>query len=241
MDKFQKTLLDISKVLSDNFQLGIFRNGQLDVRCSSGKSLLKVDSNSFEFIDEGILKLMADNKSKLTDALLNFDDIAVFCKTVRERSDNIALNHIGFCYQVASKYQEKKRLLEISKNKGFNLYEIYSNDPSLWLFIGSDLVSKDTVIEFLPVERTNDYYADYWLPCVHFAVHTELSAVEIKYITHEIFKGTTRAHPTVIFGNVVYQSRIWLGVVSGINFCFDLFTNELRSLSESRRNLRRII
>lgn len=242
MTAFEDTLSELLKRISKSFQLNIFEKELLNIHCCSGKSLLKVDNDHFEFVDREVFRLMSSNKSKLTDALLDFKDVESFCKVISKKSNGIDFNHLGFCYQVKSKSKEKTRLSGVAKNKGFYLYEIPSSDASSWLFIGDISNPKDPIIEFLPVEKVNDYYLDYWLPHVHVALHTNLSADEIKYTTHEILKGVKSAKPTVVINDIIYQLRIWLGTISGINFCLDFFTNEPgNSLLDARQLLKKVL
>lgn len=242
MAVFEAILFKLLKTISRNFQPDIFKKGLLDIHCSSGRSLLKVDNGHFEFIDREVFKFMLSKESKLTDAFLDFEDIEKLCKVIFQKSNGGNLNHLGFCYQVKSKNKEKTRLSIVAKNKGFYLYEIPSNDFASWLFIGDTSNPKDPIIEFLPVEKVVDYYLDYWLPHVHVALHTNLSADEIKYTTHEILKGNRSANSTVVINNIIYQLRIWLGTISGINFCLDFYTDEPgNSLLETRQLLEKIL
>ena len=96
------------------------------------------------------------------------------------------------------------------------------------------------LIEFLPTEKVSDYYQDYWLPHIHIDLHTHLTIDEIKYSTHTIFHGIKTANPTVVMNGIIYQARIWLGVVSGVNLCLDLGTNKINSFYQRRHLLERI-
>jgi hypothetical protein len=236
---FENTLSKLLKIISRNFQLNIFEKGRLDIHCSLEKSLLKVHNDHFEFVDREVFRLMSASKSRLADAFLDFRDIENLCKIIFRKSNSVDFNHLGFCYQVKSKNEEKTRLSGVAKNKGLYLYEIPSNDFASWLFVGDVSNPKDPIIEFLPVEKVNDYYLDYWLPHVHFALHTNLSADEIKYTVHKALKGNKSANPAAVVDNITYQSRIWLGTISGINFCLDFYINEPgNSLLETRQLLK---
>jgi hypothetical protein len=220
----------------------MFRKKPFGLYCSTGKALLTIDDNLLEFVDNKIFEFMDLKKSRLSNAFLDFKDIKNFCKIICQRSKKIYFNHLGVCYQVKSKKGEKIRLSRVAKNKGFNFYEAPSSDlASLWLFMGDISTPTDPIIEFLPVEKVNDYYLDYWLPHVHFAFNTSLSADEIKYAVHEVLKGNRSAIPTIVVENIIYHLRVWLGVISGINFHLDLLIDKPgNSLLETRQLLEKI-
>lgn len=240
MDAFETRLFKLLKTISKSFRLNILKEGMLDIGCSSGNSLLKVHNGNLEFVDRKVFGLMSSSKCKLTDAFLDFEDIKNLGEVIFEKSNGVDLNHIAFCYQVKSKNKERLRLSKVAKNKGFYLYEIPSSDVASWLFVGDISNPKDPIIEFLPVEKVDDYYMDYWLPHVHVALHTNLSVKDIKYTVHQVLRGNRSANPTVIINDTIYQLRVWLGIMSGINFCFDFLTNEPgNSLLKTRQLLER--
>ena len=181
------------------------------------------------YTDDQIVKYMIDNKSKLTDAFVDFDDLKIFCEALAAKSRAIILNHVGVCYKVKSKAREKKRLMGVAAKHGLNLYEDSSNDDSLWLFMGDKSHPQNPMVEFLPVEEVDDYYLDYWLPHFQIALYTNLPIDDIKYMTHTLFKGNRTANPVVVVNGIVYQLRIWLGTVDGINIALDLGTNKQKS------------
>lgn len=141
-----------------------------------------------------------------------------------------------------SKNLEKGRLMGMAREHRVHFYEILSTDNALWLFIGDKFNLESPMIELLPVEKVNDYYSDYWLPHLHLALHTNLKVEEIKHLTHEAFRGNRTANPTVINRNTIYQLRVWLGSVSGINVDIDLLTDEYwNSLENTRKMLRTVV
>ncbi|MCX6813707.1 MAG: hypothetical protein NT078_00535 [Candidatus Azambacteria bacterium] len=242
MINFESTLFETIKIFSDEFELKIINHDQAVLRCGTDDSLLTINKNEFEFFDEQVIKYLNQNKNKLTDAFVDFNDLKTFCRCLKKESKNITLNHLGLCYQVEAKSLERNRLMGVVKERNIHLYEMPSNDSTLWLFVGNKSSPESPLIELLPVEKINDYYLDYWLPHVHLALHTNLKAEEIKYLTHTAFKGNRTANPSVVKNNIIYQLRVWLGLISGININLDLATNERwNSLEDTRKMLRTLV
>lgn len=223
MYNFDKTLLQVLKVISQSFRLNIIRENELNL--GSINSLFEANDKNITYFDEQIRNYMINGKSKLSDAFVDFGTLKDFCNEIAKKSSNTVLNHLGLCYQVASKELERKRLKEVATQQNMHLYEMLSSDSSLWLFLG-DKSSKDPLVELLPVEKVKDYYLDYWLPHFQINLNTNLTVDEIKYMTHTLFKGTRSANPSVVINDVIYQSRIWLGTFEGTNVVLDLSTNQ---------------
>jgi hypothetical protein len=222
--------------------LNIVNKEQVDLQCGTDHFLLTLNKNHFNFFEKKCLEYLNQNINKLTDAFVSFDDLRTFCRHLKEKSEKIILNHLGLCYQVGLKSQEKDRLIAVVKQSKIHLYEMPSNDLSLWLFVGNKTSLESSLIELLPVEETNDYYADYWLPHVHLAFNTSLKTDDIKYLTHTAFNGIRTANPIVVMNNITYQLRVWLGSVGGINIDLDLLTNERwNSLEGTRKILRTLV
>lgn len=242
MSNFESALFEVLKTVSEEFGLKILNNNVIELNCGTGNPLLRLDKNNFKFFDEQTVKYLIQSKNKLADAFVDQNDFKTFCRALLKKSKKITLNHLGLCYQVESKSLEKSRLMGVAKEHRVHLYEIPSNDYTLWLFIGNKMFPEAPLIELLPVEKVNDYYLDYWLPHVHLALHTNLNVEEIRYLTHEVFKGNRTANPLVVVNNIINQLRVWLGLISGININLDLFTNERwNSLEDTRKMLRTIV
>lgn len=116
---------------------------------------MTIDKNHFKFFDEQCLKYLNQNKNELTDAFVSFDDLKTFCHLLKKESKNIILNHLGLCYQVEAKNQEKNRLMEVVKGRKIHLYEMPSNDSLLWLFVGNKLSPESPLVELLPGGKVN--------------------------------------------------------------------------------------
>lgn len=241
MSSFETTLFSVLKTVNEEFDLNLLSKEAIELR-SGTSSLLSLDKNHFRFVDRQILNHFIEEKNSLTDAFVENDDLKVFCNHLLNKNSKPVLNHIGFCYQVGSKNLEKNRLASMANTNRLHLYEMPSSDASLWLFLGDKYSLSSPMIEFLPVEKVEDYYLDYWLPHIHLALHTSLNVEAIKHLTHEAFKGNRTANPTTITNNVIYQLRVWLGTVSGINIDLDLLTNERwNSLEDTRKMLKTLV
>jgi hypothetical protein len=94
----------------------------------------------------------------------------------------------------------------------------------LWLFIGDTENWQDPMVEFLPVEKTNDKQAEYWLPHIQIDIDTTLTASEIERILTSVYGGVIQPRAIAIAGTV-YIVRSRLGVIDGINIFLDLATN----------------
>ncbi len=136
------------------------------------------------------------------------------------------INHIGFCYKVASKDTEAKRLVKAAINSHTPIYREPSNDEGDWLFVGdfSDDIT-NPVLEIIPHEgNTNDKWVDYWLPHIQFDIDTGLSPDEIKTIVRKYISDRFVPYSIQIDG-ITYIQRVRLGCTEGVNIYLDLATN----------------
>lgn len=145
---------------------------------------------------------------------------------IRASGNYKGINHIGFCYKVASKGAEAKRLIDVAKSSNTPIYREPSNDEGDWLFVGdfSDDIT-NPVLEIIPHEgNTNDKWADYWLPHIQFDIDTGLSPDEIKAIVRKYISDRFVPYSIQIDG-ITYIQRVRLGCVEGVNIYLDLATN----------------
>lgn len=239
MDQLSNVLFRVLSLISKNLDFHILNNDGIIIK-SGDQTLLKIRKDRIETLDPNTPSIFFDQKSKLSDAFIDLKLLEDFLIFLNKNSTPIFFNHIGFCYQVTSKKIERDRLKKLAHEKKLNIYEIPSNDASLWLFIGDKNNMNIPLLEFLPVEKADDYYKDYWMPHIHIDLHTRLTVDQIKYSTHTIFQGIKTANPSVVINGVIYQTRIWLGVISGVNICLDLGTNKTNSLYQRRYLLKAI-
>ena len=148
------------------------------------------------------------------------------------------LDHIGFCYAVSSQEDERERIINEVIKTDWHLYEMASVDLAKWYFIGDKRNWQDPMVEFLPVvlpEKPPEDIA-YWMPHIHIDINTSLKAEEIVRMSAEVF-GYTRK--PILYTDPKWGThcvRIWLGIVSGVNFQLDLSTT-VRNLEWVRKNM----
>ena len=135
------------------------------------------------------------------------------------------IDHIGFCYKVASKEVEVQRLVSVAKDKSIPIYQEPSIDDGDWLFVGDVIDITNPLLELIPHEgNTNDRWIDYWLPHIQFDIDTELSPEEIKTIVKEFISDPGVPYSIQIDG-ITYIQRVHLGSVEGVNIFLDIATN----------------
>lgn len=135
------------------------------------------------------------------------------------------INHIGFCYKVASKEAEVKRLVGVAKDKSIPIYQEPSIDDGDWLFAGDITDITNPLLELIPHEgNTNDKWIDYWLPHIQFDIDTKLSPEEIKTTVKKFIHDPGVPYSIQIDG-ITYIQRVHLGCVEGVNVFLDIATN----------------
>lgn len=193
---------------------------------SNQKELLAINKEKIDIVLPEILKKIFSSPSALKDEdeYLSTELIKNVILALSKKGEITRLNHIGFCYPVASLEKEKEETLSKVAKKDFDVYKMPSNDLSSWWFIGDLANWRDPMLELLPVYgNIDDKEVDYWLPHIHINVDTDLFYEEIKSQCNRILKGTRNINPIAYDGQVV-QVRIWLGVISGINMHLDFST-----------------
>lgn len=198
---------------------------------STNKKLIIKNSDLFHFSENEIITpvgkiipLLFARKSKLKNRFIDLKKIKKLCDLLDLQRSIIRPNHLGFCYKVDSQKNEKERLTNLIKKTKFHLYEEKSVDDGLWLFIGNTNNWENYLIEFLPVEKTNNQWSEYWLPSIHIDLDINLEAKEIETIIKSVSFKTIEPYPIVING-VTYILRNHLGTIDGVNIFLDLATN----------------
>lgn len=222
--KLCKTLNEILDTLSKNDKLP-FNNNDL-FSFSDGKILTPVGD---------VVPLLLNHKSRLKDEFVGINILENFVNLLTKKDSIISLNHIGFCYKVASQETEKDRLIKLIKDSNFHLYQEPSNDAGIWLFIGNTDKWENPMVEIIPVEKTNDKWVDYWLPHIQIDIDTTLSTEEIEKTVSLIFGRSVFPFSIVIDGTV-YIVRNRLGTIDGVNITLDLATNS-RDIKYLRQNI----
>ncbi len=198
-------------------------------------------TNLANFIDEQNLKpvgeimpLLLAHKSILKDQFVEIKRVKQLIRELTQKKAIVRLNHVGFCYKVESQKLEQERLIR-SINPKLHLYIEPSNDEGLWFFVGDTSNWKDPMIEMVPIEKTSDQRAEYWLPHVQIDIDTTLSENEIKKIVASIFGEEIKPFSIAIDG-VAYIVRNRLGIIDGVNIMLDLATKS-RDVEYTRKNI----
>lgn len=205
----------------------------LSVR-SQGKQLLGLTPDSLD------LPLPRYNffhaLSNLPDRMVPPGDTEKLARLLSAQKAIVRLNHVGICYPVLDQDKERERLKEAVPETGFRLYEMESNDAGLWLFMGNRDNWEDPMLELLPVGKTDDPWASYWLPHIHLDLDTTLSPESLEEAAHTIFGRRLKPLHSCVIDNVVYTVRLRLGAVAGVNIMLDLSTGK-RDTRYSREKL----
>lgn len=171
--------------------------------------------------------ILLHHKSKLKDAQTNVSLLSKLIDILSDMNAILRLDHIGFCYLVASQESEKRRIKELVSKTELHLYQEASNDDGLWLFIGNTVEWEESMLELIPVEKTDGQWADwvdYWLPHIQFDVDTKFNSDEIDKMIKDIYGDKTIKPHHIIIDGITYIIRIHLGVIDGVNIFLDLAT-----------------
>lgn len=164
-------------------------------------------------------------RGKRTNGLIAQSAIEGLITAVKASGGYKGINHIGFCYKVASKEDEVKRIVGLASDKSRSVYQEPSSDDAAWVFVGDISEITNPLLEFLPHEgQTNDQWVDYWLPHIQFDIDTGLSPREIEVLVKKFIDRPFTPYSIQIDG-VTYIQRVNLGCVEGINLMLDLSTN----------------
>lgn len=209
------------------------------IRTSDGRELLAVTPHSLRG-PVAVASRLLTHPSPLRDVKPDDHDISRLGTVLEEKRAVIRLNHIGFCYKVASQQTERQRLMAEAQKKNWHVYEEPSVNEGLWLFVGNTESWKNPLLEFIPVAETKNRWATYWLPHIQIDLDTSLSEKEVKEILHSVFGRKAHSHTTAIDG-IVYFVSVWLGIVGGVNFELDIGTNSRNTRYARQHILHRLV
>lgn len=230
---FVTTISEIFKILSSNINLSNLNNKIL-IGEDKNNQLLELTKNKINTPIGNILPLLFDNKSCLHDSAVDISKLTKLVKVLSVPQSIVRLDHIGFCYKVDSGPEEKERLIKLIRQTSFYLYEEPSNDSGQWLFVGNTDRWEDPLIEFVPVETTDDKWKNNWLPHVQIDINTSLTADEIIVHVSSIYGKSIKPYLIIIEG-VAYIVRCRLGIIDGVNINLDLATKS-RNVESLRKN-----
>lgn len=206
------------------------------LQSSSSRELLSLTPHSLKSPIDIDRRLFAF-PSPLPDTKPDTTKIHRLGTLLQEKRAVIRLNHIGFCYKVASQQTEQKLLITEVKKKNWHIYQEPSVTDGLWLFIGDTTHWQNPLLEFIPVEKTKNRWEAYWLPHIQIDLDTLLSEKQAKNLLYSVFGQKIQPY-TIAIDGIVYLVNLWLGVINGINFELDLGT-DARNTQYARQNILR--
>lgn len=219
-----KKLFNIFSLFSVNKKIDFVENEEVTIPLSNSSVLFEITPSEISIPSVTIPASFYNKPSPLADNFVSEVDFKNFIKNLTDNDLITRLNHIGLCYLVDSKQEERKRLKSEIMNTKWHLFEEESKDSSDWFFLGDNNNWQDPLIEFVPTEMTNDEWRDYWLPHFQIDIDTNLSGEEIEQLVNSIFKGKVYPYRLLVVNGYICIIRARLGSVSGINIELDLGT-----------------
>lgn len=237
---FTSKLFDVFKILASGHNLNFVKDNQAEISISSGETLFKVSSGDMSVPGVSIHKNFFGKPSLLKDNFVSDTQIQKLISVLSEKESILRLNHIGLCYSVDSIEREKQRLLKLANQNNLNLYEEESRDNFMWLYVGETTKWYDPLVEFVPVEKVNDKWKDYWLPHFQIDIDTNLVVDDIESIIVDVFNEKVKPYRLVVVNNYVCVSRARLGIISGINIDLDIGTEGRMSRYHREKLLKKL-
>lgn len=194
------------------------------------KNLLFENSDLFKISSSKITTPVGDpltlfkQKSRAKDEIIDLDLLKDFVNYISASDSIIRLNHIGFGYLVDDKQLEKQRLIKSVQKTNLYLYEEESNDFGLWLFMGNIGKWQNPLIEFVPVQKSNENYDEY-LPHIQIDIDTKYSSVQIDDLIAKYFNDKVKSYHIAVIDGITYIIRLKIGSIDGVNIFLDLATN----------------
>jgi len=236
-----KKLHRVLMILSQTCQFPFVSSGDF-VLTSNHKELLKVTNDAIISPVTDVIKRTFDEPSALVDEdeFLSEDTISNILEDLKAKGNIVRLNHIGFCYRVASVNKSRVEIAKSASQKHLFTYQMDSNDPAQWLFVGDTTNWRDPLLEFVLIEgEIKDKEIDYWLPHIQIDIDTNMFYEPIRDTLDTVLKGTRSINLQTYAGHVS-QIRVWLGVIAGINIHLDIGTNARNTRYARRVMLTRI-
>ena len=234
-NKLEIVLLDIFRILSFNQKLDFTDNGSIKINTSGNENLFTLTPNSISIPIPDFYETFVSHKSKLGDHIVDLQLLQKLIEKLNKENKLVRLNHVGFCYKVASIEEEVKRIRSALKEKAVHTYEEPSNDSAKWLFFGDTTNWSDPLVELVPLEKSDDQWIEYWLPHIQIDIDTELSPEEIREHVKSFF-GTQIIPYDIVINGTTYIVRCRLGSIEGVNINLDLATRH-RNVKYHRENI----
>lgn len=217
-------LLDVFQTLSLTPVLPYFKNHEVNIRTSAGKELLRITKDSIATPVPESSDSIFNTPISVADSFVPMDAFAKFIEALSTQGPVRGLDHVGFCYTVASQAGELARIKKAVQPSVFHLYEMTSTDMAKWYFIGDRTNYMDPMIELLPVVSGDYPDLPYWMPHVQIDMETGFTDAEICRVIQEYFGDSRKPILQRDPRAGVYGVRIRLGSVRGVNVMLDIGT-----------------
>lgn len=234
--RVSEKIIELFTILSANEHLNFSKVNQVVISLANGNKLLNISSSGFSIPNIPLHESLFGSPSPLSDRFVPDTQTKNLVLKLSEKNLIVRLNHLGFCYLVPSKNEEKTRLSSLISLSDWHLYQEASNDSSDWFFLGDKTNWTDPLIEFVPSEGGNDKWRDYWLPHISIDIDTQLTGEEIEHLVTTYFAGAVRPYRLIVVNGNICLIRARLGCVSGVNIYMD-FGTLTRGVEFHRNNL----
>lgn len=222
--KISGRLISVFSSLSANPNLDFISGDGVVIPMKDGRSLFEISPQGLQAPPLEVLPNIFERISRLPDDFVSDAKLALLVKGLREKGGIQRLNHLGLCYLVDSKEDERKKIASQARD-GWHLYEEPSTGDSLWLFLGDRSNWKDPMLELLPIEATDDKWIDLWLPHFQIDIDTGLNPDQARKLIRESSGGKVQPYDAVVADNgYVCIVRARLGVEAGLNINLDIGT-----------------
>lgn len=211
---------------------------------SANKNILFNNSDLFQISSSKINTPIGDpltlfkQKSKIEDKIIDLGKLKNLIVHISASDSIVRLNHIGFGYIVDDKKLERTRLIKLITKTNHHLYEEESNDFGLWLFMGNTEKWEEPLVEFVPVEKSNDNY-DKYLPHIQIDIDTKYDSDEIDELIKRYFGKKIISYHIAVINKITYIVRVKLGIMDGVNIFLDLATNS-RNVKKHREVIKKL-
>ena len=196
--KLLRTLKAIIDILSLNKKLSFKKNDLFEI--SSSKITTPI----------GDPLTLFKQKNRNKDELIDLGQLKDFVNYISTSDLIVRLNHIGFGYLADDKQLEKQRLIKSVQETNFYLYEEESNDFGLWLFMGNTGKWQNPLIEFVPVEKSDENYDEY-LPHIQIDIDTKYRSEQIDDLVIKYFDDKVKSYHIAVIDEITYIVRIKIG------------------------------
>src|SRR4030042_3588321 len=130
MTKYINKAIEILKIIPDKQIIKIIDKENTSVVLHDGRTLLNISPTEIKIPGISFPQAFFGKPSPLNDTFVPKSQLEHFFDYLSSYNLFQRLNHLGFCYQVNSVTQERKRLIWEARKANWHLYEENSCDKS---------------------------------------------------------------------------------------------------------------